>query len=197
MYTDPMAGPPTAQFAEITWRFDGPALRFPASTSLGIRWAPPGGDIVEFAADITDYTVNELMPTLVSSVICRGFDIKVGPEDIGPTFTQSLNEPGGNSDAPAPPNCALLVTKFPVGVSGRLGGRMYWPGLSDNQIGAGGGIDTNSLSIYTAVFELLYTFLVAATCPPVVFRSNSSDPTPVDRLVPRGVVATQRRRLRR
>lgn len=106
---------------------------------------------------------------------------------------------GGDTDAAAWPNTALLVRKV-SGLGGRRNrGRMYVPGIQVNQVNLNGIVQPTPLAAYGTAFTNFLlgiesgSFLDRA----VIFHSTAPlTPTVIESLQVDSVVATQRRRLR-
>lgn len=106
---------------------------------------------------------------------------------------------GGDSDAAAWPNTALLVRKV-SGVGGRRNrGRMFVPGIQTNQVNLNGIVQPTPLAAYgTAFTNFLLGIESGSFLDRAVIFHATGDPTPtvIETLQVDSVVATQRRRLR-
>lgn len=189
-----MAGPPTASFAEIRWQYSGPGLPGGrAQHALGVL----NGAAPETLATNAVLAWEDWRRYVSIGVRLDQVSVKRGPVDTGPTHvlpvSQAGSDPGENT-----PQLAVLVTKRVAGVSGRFGGRMFLPGFSEAQVAAGGVLVTATLGGLQSIMDDLYAALVVDGSTPQVFpASGSSDAREVVSLPVEGVVATQRRRLRR
>lgn len=188
-----MAGPPTAAFGQVTWVFDGASVPHGAVTTLGVGWQDPA----VLLPLVSDWWVDELSPGLASNVRLLEVRAKQGPVATGPTYVLPVAHETPGSAAAVPPNTSLLVSKRVDGVSQRLGGRFYWPGLPELEVGQGGSLNAGYRPGLQTAFDELWTALDTLSAEPLLFPSNSSDPRPVASFFVNAVTATQRRRLRR
>lgn len=110
--------------------------------------------------------------------------------------TQTL--PGSLSAAPMSPNVALLVRKL-TGSRGRKNrGRNYFPGMIyESDVDGAGVINPVQVGGFQGFFDNWYSALVALEFEPYILHNDETPPTPVLQFEVDGVVATQRRRLRR
>lgn len=191
-----MAGPPTAGFGEASFIFTGINAPTGAVSTLGLE--APGFDFdnatwqAEFAGLATDL----VQLTCNTGITLAQVDIKVGPVDTGPTYSIPVNEAGAQTGDTLGPQVAMLVRKEIAGVSTRLAGRMFWPGLTTGNVTPGGQIESTALAAFQSAWTDFYDGLVLLTSPPYVYN-DTSDPRFVDSLTVQAKVATQRRRNRR
>lgn len=104
---------------------------------------------------------------------------------------------GESTAADCQPNTALLVS-LSSGLVGRANrGRVYFPGvLNEDTVSGSGLVFAGKIEDYDTAFQALGTALAAEDASMVILHSNSSDPTPVVGYTIQQRVATQRRRLR-
>lgn len=192
-----MAEPVTANQSVITCVFTGAALPYGAVTTLACR-TPPGG----WEDDLT--TLPELGVAFgnlhqylsTSEVRLLELRVKVGPSASGPTLTTAVSRPGALSNKPTAPNNSWLIRKLVPGVSGRYAGRMYWPGVSEDQVDGAGNIPGSMVEGTNLQLADLYGVMVDLGCPPIVL-SGTSDDREVGSMRLESRIATQRRRMRR
>lgn len=189
-----MAGPPSASFAQITWRFGGVALPRGAACTLGVT-APFGG-LSSINTVAEDFAL-AMRPFMVSEVEVQTIAIKVGPVSTGPTEVYNSSAIGTNGTDLSSRAQAWLIHKRVTGLSGRFAGRMYWPGVPESLVGSNG--DASTLARADIEDELLafYTELGVAGSSPVVFSASGGDPRPVERFDVDPLFGNQRRRNRR
>lgn len=177
-------------------------------------------DAAGFPADWLD-TIHEIFgESLVSSMTTDWglvkSELKVGPDETGPTFEVSTPLFAGTD---APPTCtpqvAYLLTKR-TSVGGRRGrGRMYLPGVKESNVDGGGNLSGGALAALQVEATELVTLLAAADLPMVLEHGPETvwvlvdgqprrqpvpgpipDPDTVNSLTASSLAATQRRRLR-
>lgn len=176
--------------ARISWWFTTPGP-YPAACTLGLRGVAEPDDVLDA---LVQYWNDEIRPVSPASYTLDRIELKMGPEETGPTYISAVGTAGPSSAAALPPSACLLVRKQVLG-SGRLAGRMYWPGLFESNVDNAGTITDSGLS--TAVeglYELLQNVL---NVQPTVFPTGPFDPRQITGLQADGRIATQRRRLRR
>jgi len=194
-----MAGPPTPNAAQVTCVFGGEATPTGGVATAGII-TPAGGftpAVLDELADIFGDFHAE-MATIATTL--ERIELKVGPEATGPTYTKSIGRAGEAPGTSVPPNVAVLVRKEVEGVSGKFGGRMYWPGVPEATVGPQGDITPSHLASLQTAANTLFTRLNDGDYTPAVFGSaDGALPAvkTVARFAVQGRVATQRRRLRR
>jgi hypothetical protein len=139
----------------------------------------------------------------LESVVCY-----IG-QDGGPPIikTSSLaSQNGSETQTVVPQNTAYLIRKRTDAAGRRGRGRIYLPGVREDQVDAVGVVTTAKVGSFNTSFAAWRTALVTAVgarhYPPVILhRSEGAGiepaPTPVVTLVCDARVATQRRRLRR
>lgn len=178
----------------------------------GIDLSDAGGDIPGVLARIDDAFMDTPSPRGVMASVYKylGARLAIGQDGGPPVIAESSQSAaGGYGGAPLPQNCALLVKKR-TGLAGREGrGRIYQPGIPENQVDAVGALDSTALADGTAAWSGYLSALSAAaggaiSGPPVPMVLLHTDPqagvtpgpTPVTSLVVDSRIATQRRRLR-
>jgi hypothetical protein len=139
-----------------------------------------------------------VLPLLDSSVTWGPIEVSLGTTagDLSGVGTES--GPGGSVITSLPPSVAVLVNKI-TALGGRQNrGRMYWPwAAAETSVDEAGVWDPAAVANFQSA---LFTFLAAldtASCPMVILHADGSTPTPVTQLNVQGLLATQRRRLRR
>jgi len=191
-----MAGPPTSSFGTMAFNFEGINAPTGAVATIGVSEPALGftnstwqSELVSAATDLVQLTCNTAI-TLID------IDIKQGPSATGPTFNIPVNEPGAQTGDTMGPQVAMLVRKEIDGVSTRLAGRAFWPGLTVGNVTPGGVIESTALAGFQAAWTDFYEALVLLTSAPYVFN-ETSDPRFVESFTVQAKVATQRRRNRR
>lgn len=191
-----MAGPPTASFGEVTYYFQGANLPTYAACTLGLNDPANGFNDPTWQADFVQATVDLVQLTTPVSQVLQGMTIKVGPVDTGPTYNISVAEQGTLTGTLAGPQAAFLIRKQIDGVSTRLAGRLFWPGVTTGNIMSDGSVPAAALSVFQDAFDDYFNALVLLTSQPCVFN-ETSDPRDVTGFQVMPQIATQRRRNRR
>lgn len=194
VYTPRMAGPPTAAFSQLTVRYTGVGLPFPAVTTHGFTTSSsPIGDVTDAIATFGD----ELAQAISTFVTVDSILWKVGPVATGQSVVVGVNHPGEVVGGMAPANTAALVTLSLADVSGRFHGRFYLPGMVEFGIDDSSNLTTDHQTTIQAAVATAYAAVSLVGMEPVVFSSVSSDPTAVEAVLTQRRVSTQRRRMRR
>lgn len=182
-------------YGRLSWVLSGGPLPTGARVTLGLdltSYTDPFGGAL---AVIKDPCVELFRAVCVSSVRLTQLELKVGPDATGATYTEPVGVFGlGSGNAP-PPNTAMLVRETSDDASGRLFGRMFWPGFDGANVSEGGVI--NNVEDYQDVFSAFQTDLSALGVYPCVLTSLPEGPRAVSAFQVQGRAATQRRRLRR
>jgi hypothetical protein len=193
-----MAGPPDAEHGRLTMVFSGAGIPNGAVTTIGVRKG--SGDIVN--ADLVPLAAaaKTLHGQIASNTVnLQHIELKRGPDAIGPTWTEVVNQPGAGNQAAAPPNVAILIRKELNDLSAKFSGRMYWPGAQEPDVNEAGNLTP---TYQTGIQNALNAFQVAVRAAGfelVVFHEAGGIDLSgeVVRLALQNRVATQRRRLRR
>lgn len=174
-------------------------------TTCGHDLSDAGGDFESAALQLSNRFGGLLMEQFSGAYTFRGVQLTVGTDGGDPiTYEVTTANTGGlGNDAP-PQNTAVLVQKRTALGGRRNRGRMYLPGFTvETQVTSRGTLDGAAL---TAKQEVINEWAAALTTPggglismpPVILHSEvPAGPTPITEFRVSGVVATQRRRLRR
>lgn len=182
-------------FGQVTHFFTGVAVPRGAAVTYGI--SPSGaGPLDTLVVDLHDAFAETILTELSSNVTLDRTALKMGPNNVGPTFEFAGPVNGGEAVQATPPNVAYLVKKA-TGIGGRQNrGRMYIPGATEADIDNGGNISTSQYNTIQTDVNAFLAALDALEAEMVILHNSSSDPTTVTRLDLDSRVATQRRRLR-
>jgi hypothetical protein len=143
------------------------------------------GDIAETARDAVWAS---LRPRTSSG--CTLQSIQVGDSATGAELP--VLENGANPAFSLPSNCSVLITKV---VTGSRNGRMFWPGLPEADVNAGGQLEAAALPLWQTAANNVMTALAAnGTVMRVIDATD--DPHVVSALSVQPLIGTQRRRLR-
>lgn len=186
-----MAGPPTPLFFQVSTRYGGPGLDYPAVVTQGFagEWVIPAG------LDLLD-AIDDLLKALITDdTQILNHSVKVGPVETGPTYEYSRSVSGTVGGNPNAANTCLLIQKSIADLSGRLAGRFFSPQPPQAWTTPDGVVA--ALGAATEACDAFFDYLETTNFSPVVFSSTGGDPRPVVGYRPSGRMATQRRRMRR
>lgn len=185
-----------AGFGQVTWIMGGDGLPLGGVCTLGFQNAA-GDTASEAATKCAFHWADQIMPELSQDVTLLSAKVKLGPNATGPEATIGHVEAGHQIDSAVPPNVAILVRKL-TALGGRSNrGRMFVPGLPDPDVLGTGIIATTPHTALEGAFDNLFAALTFEELIPVLFHTESSDPTPLLSVTVEQRVATQRRRNRR
>lgn len=169
--------------------------------TLGVETtAASAADRVAVANSAMDSWGDNILPLQSNFYALNGVDAVFGSAsgDI-PVSSTDAERFGGNADGAIPQNTAILVKKV-TGLGGRRNrGRMYIPGLTQEDVDNAGMLASARLAAWgTAVNNFLLGIESGSFMDRAVVFHSSGDLTPaiVEDLVVDARVATQRRRLR-
>lgn len=188
-----MAGPPTSAFTQATAVFSGQGMPHGAVTTFGIGTPTTTEAFEGVAAALT--TLHQVMSS--SEVRLEEVRFKIGPVATGPTFVEAVGQNGGDSTAQVSPNTATLIEKQVNGLSGRLWGRSFWPGLPEDVVNSSGALTSTWINSRNSDLDTFQDAVETLTSGLWIFPADGSDPNPVAALRIDARAATQRRRLRR
>lgn len=159
-------------------------------------------DPASCAGEIQEAWHDHLEGLTSQAVIQTRVTLKMGPVGTGATYEFAANDQGTNTEALAPPNCAVLAQKHTT-LGGRKGrGRAYLPGISSisntmNSAGVFGASEAGE--VQTALNSMQAQLMTEPTNGPieqVLLHSDATSPTPILNWTVSTKLATQRRRLR-
>lgn len=188
-----------AGYAQVNLQFTGPSAPTGAEMTFGfdVNVAFPPAS---YAESVADKYVEHILPHITDGLTLTGALCKFGPNDTGPSAEFGVVESGTSATPSVPPNVALLIRKA-TAAGGRAGrGRAYQPGIAEGNVDASGVVDPADLAVYQTDWDAFHAALVADGIIPVVLHGAGSPisiPSEVTSFNVAGVVATQRRRLRR
>lgn len=187
----------------------------PGFAQVAVPHTFPGLQRQQFVVFGVDPAVSLTTPVAIADAVLTAWeDTMAADQDnqvtIGPVVASvgtsgaplsgpgTLTASGGSSFNCLPANVACLVRKT-TGLGGRKGrGRMYVPWfLPDEAVSERGEIDITSLGVRQDDVAALLLALDSNGVPMVLLHNDSTTPSPVLALTVDGVVATQRRRLRK
>lgn len=187
-------------FAQINWQFTGDSCPTGAETTLGVdlgSFTDPPDDLAVVAGNLWETHIN---PQIVTTCTLSGVLVKYGPNATGPSAQITTAHVGNLAAAGAAPNTTYLVRKV-TALGGRAGsGRMYVPGVTEDDVDPDGTVTPAMVTLLQSNFDDLWDALDVGGFTPVLLHSAGSPlstPTPITSLRVDARVATQRRRLRR
>jgi len=194
-----MAGLLTANEGRLMMIFGGSALPTGAVCTLGLVTTKPGFEDSDLEL-IKTQMVAVHQASSCEEVALRTIDLKVGPEETGPTRSIVVNSNGGQGSGAVPPHTCVLVQKKLANKSARFAGRLFWPGAKEAYVGSSGLLQDTYITGMQEKWNALKVALDAAELFPSVFHPAATVPeeaTQIAQFQVATTVATQRRRLRR
>lgn len=185
-------------FAQVNLLYAGSSLPRGAQVTFGVI-ATGTPDPVDLANDVKDaYVAANMYTALPNTRALVRINVTMGPRPTGAIGTIGVNIPGTDSDTANTPAVAVLVKKS-TGVGGRKNsGRLYLPGVSENEIGPSGVLSSSTMSsIQGQVTDFLSELAIRSIGMTLLHSVAGATPTPITQLVVDSIVATQRRRQRR
>lgn len=182
-------------YANVAHVFELSASTQTAVVTYGVQLQ--GTEFGETRAALLHDMVDDHMLNATSTVwtLARTL-LKYGPSSTGPLFEFSLPTAGRNPGAASPPQVAALIRKRTSFGGRSQRGRMYWPGMIDDNVDSIGELLNGYVLGFQSDINDWRTALAGNDLPMVLLHNASSDPTPVTSLNLDTTVATQRRRLR-
>lgn len=189
-----------AGFAQVNWRFAGANLPLGAECTMGLNVSGYSGTPTDAASDCFTIWADTLLKQQSTSVQLVEATVKFGPSATGPTGVWPGAVNGSIGGTVSPPNTTFLMRKT-TAFGGRAGrGRLYLPGVAENDVGNEGAVLPARLTALNVAGEDLLGQLEVGNLQAVLLHGVGSPitaPTPLTGLVGDSRVATQRRRLRR
>lgn len=168
---------------------------------IGLGGAPP--DAENGAQFWAQSFVDQVLPGLCHDTsVTGGSYVDLSSSSGASGALSPLTGPltGGDSGFMAPPNVCILVKCVATGTRSQRSGRMYLPGVNEDQIQANGVLTDDYRDDTQDAISSFLDALQDAFIAPVV-NSKASETTYIPRTITamsvQGVVATQRRRLRK
>jgi hypothetical protein len=187
-------------FAQANLLFTGVAAPRGAQIALGVALEGGASNPVAVGQDVYNAFQGTVLPELDNDLILSGCKVKIGPNTNGPDGTYLETSIGGVNSFSVTPQVALLITKI-TALGGRTNkGRMFVPGIVENWAdGAGVVSPSTQATMDAALLVFLADIAGSNTLTGLVILHNAVElaPTPVTALKTMGLVATQRRRLRK
>lgn len=183
-------------YCRATLLFGGGAQPTGAAVVLGFDNGTAGAPAIVGDAIYQAWQA-ECLPLQNDTTDFVGVLVKFGPESVGPSGLFSEVNSGGATGSAATPNVAYLAHKNTL-LGGRQGrGRMYIPGVSEDDVDGAGNLDTGVVTAWTDALEEFFGACAFLGLEHVLLHGDELTPTPVANTTCDGRVATQRRRLRR
>jgi hypothetical protein len=201
---------PSGAFARISHSFTGTNVPTGAAVVYALELTAPPATPATVANAAHVVFGNNIMPRVTNDVTLVSTLCKVGPDQTGASALHSAPVVGGLNFDSSAPNTSWLITKN-TELGGRRGrGRMYVPGVPELSIDNGGVLESSYFTAQqTAVNAWLAALIAAGSIDFLVLEHEpaapgTQNPSPqpslpsvVSSLTVSGLVATQRRRLRR
>lgn len=184
-------------FGNASLRFAGAALPNGAAVNFGFQNTGPITALEAAEAFAASWNAT-WRARQVNTVLLQDVLVKLGPNATGPSAIAPDGDAGQQSLLGEPPQVAVLVQKITF-FGGRRGrGRVYIPGVREDDVLASGLLDPAQLTLWQSSIDAFEGALTLAGIQLVVLHDiETVSPTPVESLVVSPRVATQRRRNRR
>lgn len=190
-------------FAQVNLKFTGDDLPTGAEMTFGLRHDVAALTPLEVAQAVSQAwgTTAELFDYQTTQVSQDRVLVKFGPNDTGPSVEYSNPWNGSIAQDTVTANTAVLIRKT-TAVGGRRGrGRMFMPGLPENQVDGSGALNTTYQAGIQTSWNNFFDALEGADLPLYLLHSEGPailvPPVPLTSLDVSATAATQRRRLRR
>lgn len=145
----------------------------------------------------------EVMPVISAAVTATAasfVDLRSLSGASGPVSGSTLPETGGGSGNALAPNTAILVKLQTAGGRSTRSGRMYLPGVDEDQVTANGEMTVGYVADVQNAIDDFWDALTAADIIPVVnskVPGGTYAPNTITSMTVAALLATQRRRLRK
>jgi hypothetical protein len=188
-----------ADTTRCTIGFTGEAVPNGAAVVLALDNPGMAVALADVADELTTNLI-QVMDNFVTTLTLSSVLVKQGPDETGPSGVFSYSLTGNYGAGACPPNTSVLISKV-TNQGGRSGrGRMYWPGIREDQIDNGGMLNSGLLAGVQAGFDGFLADMATSGLQLVLEHGPDSPfgiPGVVSALPVSSKVATQRRRLRR
>nr|CRY97485.1 hypothetical protein [uncultured prokaryote] len=183
-------------YAQVLHSFTGNCAPSGAAITFGVDLGTVLDPAV-VAQDMHEAFADNFMPRLTNQITLAETLVKFGPDETGPSAVYADGVNGSSSDAALLPNSSILIRKVTF-LGGRQGrGRVFVPGMSEEDVTASGYIESLSLAAHQTAADAWLAAVNDASVTMVLLHSDSLVPTEVTSLSVAQIIATQRRRLRR
>lgn len=183
-------------YGQLTFEYGGNALAYPAVNTLGFVIGTAESPLYCATNGAALWETN-VMPLLCDEVELASVLAKWGPTETGPSAEVFPADPGGDNGNPDRANTCYLITKN-TEFGGRQGrGRLYLPGVTEDQASDYGTIAPARVSALNDAFDDVLSGMISAGFAPALLHGNSLTPYAITSFSASGVTATQRRRMRR
>lgn len=145
----------------------------------------------------------ELTPVISAGVTVESatyVDLRTSTGLSGPVTGTTLPSVGGGSGNMCPPNTAVLVKMSTAGGRSQRSGRMFLPGVDEDQVDAAGLMTTGYVNdVQNAIDDFWDALTTGGVIPVVSSKTGTStqEPVTITAMAVQRLCATQRRRLRR
>lgn len=210
---------PSSGFYRATLGFTGATVQ----SGAAVVWCGGNGDGLTPAvigtriqAAISGSGIMTLIPNTITAATVT---VKVGPDSTGPATVVPVGVTGGATPGSAPPSDvgrSWLIHKATAQGGRRGRGRMFFPGLTENNVDGAGNIapaavtafqeevtdfyellQSNNIDMYLEHFDATEWQLINGRPRRVPIPGSAPNPNPVTGLTVESVTASQRRRVRR
>jgi len=185
---------------QVNLIFTGASVPTGAQTTFALDHEASGQSPAGVGSSVVDaYTTAGFILNLANDVDLTGVLVKFGPNATGPSALTStgLDSAGGTAGTP---NTAVLVSKN-TAIGGRQGrGRMFLPGVQEDQVSGAGVIAPAVVAAIQSDVDLFFSELAVSDLFPMLLHDEAAPittPTLITSHTVQSTAATQRRRMRR
>ena len=187
-------------YGQVNFFHGGPQNPEGAEWTLGIEVLAYSGDPSDAADDIIANWTANLQDQTCADTTLLGVLVKFGPAETGPSAFVAASVQGTGGTVGTSPQVSYLVHKN-TSFGGRAGrGRMFMPGVREDDVEPGGGITSARRTSLNNALVDFRSALIADNLAGVLLHgagSPLSSPTAIDSFSVDARCATQRRRNRR
>lgn len=187
-------------FGQVNLMFTGIAVPTGAEVTFGLEYGVPftAAEVADAVATAVDES--DLLGVMTTAITLSNIHVKSGPNLTGASADLSQAVTGAFGENAVPPNTSMIVRKL-TSAGGRSGrGRLFLPGLREDQVNGSGQWDSTLVEAVTGCWETIRTELDEANLNTVLLHGADapiSIPTLITSFAADATAATQRQRLRR
>lgn len=186
----PLNIPPT--YYEIAFTHVPATSTRPAVVTLGVHYL--GSDVHSDFNTVAGAWASSVLHSIADSWSFTQATIR---DAVGNVQTNVASVSGGTSHAPATPNIAFLCHKITALGGRRNHGRMYLPGVSEQDVDGVGNVVGSKITELTSNMNAFLASMATANFFWTLLHNGAVAPTPITSYQWETLAATQRRRMRK